>query len=206
MQLVQDIRPLPREPQQRIVVIATVAALHIAVIAAFLSGLTSRVFPVDQPGPIVVKMLPATDPPPAPPPTDTVVLEHPTLPPADIPDYQTSGPTTIHEPPQLAENTTGDPPVRTFAAQPIVGSHTTPDYPPLDRRLGHEGNVLLKLTIDEWGAVTSAQVERSSGYEGLDRAAAGWVKTHWLYHPATRSGDPIPSMTEALVTFRLTDR
>jgi len=206
MLLVQDIRPLPRSPQQRVVVIATVAALHIAVIGAFLSGLTAKVFPADPPGPIVVKMLPATDPPPPPPPNDPVVLEHPTPPPADVPNFQTNGPTTIHDTPRVAGNTTADPPVRTFPPQAIVGSHTTPDYPPLDRRLGHEGNVLLKLTIDEWGAVTSAQVERSSGYEGLDRAAAEWVKAHWLYHPATHSGDPIASTTEAVITFRLTDR
>jgi len=87
-----------------------------------------------------------------------------------------------------------------------VGTHTTPDYPLLDARLGHEGNVLLKLSINEWGAVTGAQVERSSGYESLDRAAASWVKSHWLYRPATRAGDGIASTAEVTVTFRLTTR
>jgi protein TonB len=91
-----------------------------------------------------------------------------------------------------------------FPARPIMGTHTTPDYPQLDARQGHEGNVLLKLSINEWGAVTDAQVERSSGYESLDRAAASWVKSHWLYHPATRAGDGVASTAEVTVTFRLT--
>jgi len=85
-----------------------------------------------------------------------------------------------------------------------MGTHTTPDYPPLDKRLGHEGNVLLKLAIDERGMVVDTQIERSSGYESLDRAAADWVRSHWRYHPATQAGDAVPSNAEVTVTFRLT--
>jgi len=207
MLLAQDIRPLPRSPQQRVVIIAAVAGLHIAVIAAFLSGLTSKILPVDPPGPIQVRILPDKTHPPLPPPTDTLVLDHPTIPKPDNPLFQTDpGSTTIHETTGQPQTGPIDPPVRTIAALGIMGTHTTPDYPPGDQRLGHEGNVLLRLTIDEWGAVVDAQVERSSGYESLDRAAASWVKSHWLYHPATRAGDPVRSTTEALVTFRLTGR
>jgi len=139
-----------------------------------------------------------------PPPTQTVVLERPVVPPADVPTFETNSNTTIHETTRVAGNATANPPVRVFPAQAIIGTHTIPDYPPLDARLGHEGNVLLKLSINEWGAVTDAQIERSSGYESLDQAAASWVKSHWLYHPATRAGDGIPSTAEVTVTFRLT--
>jgi protein TonB len=85
-----------------------------------------------------------------------------------------------------------------------MGTHTIPDYPPLDARLGREGTVTLKLAIDERGAVTDAVVERSSGYASLDQAAVNWVKAHWLYYPATHSGDPVASSADVTVTFRLT--
>jgi protein TonB len=200
----QDIRPLPRASQQRLAVVAAVGALHLAVIAAFLSGLTSKVFPADPPPPIQVHFVPDKSRPPLPPPADTFTLERPAVPRSDVPVFDTtSGNSTIHET-GPTQPVSADPPVRIIGAQPIMGTHTTPDYPALDARFGHEGNVLLKLTIDEWGAVVAAQVERSSGYDSLDRAAASWVKSHWLYHPATRAGDPIPATAEVTVTFRLT--
>ena len=207
MLLVQDIRPLPREPQQRLVSIAIVASIHVVVIAGILISLNKSFAPPVKDLIVTEITPPKTTETPPPPPNpalvDPTVVDVPP-PIVDIAPDPDAHPVRNVDPVQ--PRPPADPVVRTFAAQPIVGSHTTPDYPPLERRLGHEGNVLLKLTIDEWGAVTSAQVERSSGYEGLDRAAAEWVKTHWLYHPATRAGDPIPSTTEALVTFRLTDR
>ncbi|MGN6150151.1 MAG: energy transducer TonB, partial [Rhizomicrobium sp.] len=76
------------------------------------------------------------------------------------------------------------PPVVT-AASGLSATHTIPGYPPLDRRLGHEGTVRLTLSIDALGAVSGAAVERSSGYDGLDAAAVAWVKAHWRYKPAT---------------------
>lgn len=206
MLLAQDIRSLPRASQQRFAVIAAVGVLHVAVIAAFLSGLALRVFPADPPPPIQVHFVPDKSRPPLPPPTDTFTLEQPAVPRPDVPVFDTAnGNSTIHET-GPTQTVSADPPVRLIAAQPIMGTHTTPDYPALDARLGHEGNVLLKLSIDAWGAVVDAQVERSSGYDSLDRAAASWVKSHWLYHPATHAGDPIPSTTEVTVTFHLTTR
>lgn len=95
------------------------------------------------------------------------------------------------------------PPVVT-AASGLSATHTIPGYPPLDRRLGHEGTVRLTLSIDALGAVSGAAVERSSGYDGLDAAAVAWVKAHWRYKPATRDGIPSSTTVEADVTFRLT--
>jgi len=205
MLLAQDIRPLPRSPQQRLAIIAAVAGIHIAVIAAFLSGLTPKVF-APETGPIVVTVVPdKTHLPPPPPPPGVDTFERPTAPHQDVPVFHESD-TTIHDAPvnPMGPAASAGPSGVFIAAQSIPGTHTTPDYPPIDARLGHEGNVLLKLSINEWGAVTDAQVERSSGYESLDRAAASWVKSHWLYHPATRAGDGVASTAEVTVTFRLT--
>jgi protein TonB len=85
----------------------------------------------------------------------------------------------------------------------ITGSHSTPPYPLLDRRLGHEGTVTLKLAVAPDGTVSDAQVLKSSGYAGLDEAAVSWVVAHWRYKPATHGGSAIPSQATAAVMFSL---
>jgi periplasmic protein TonB len=46
-----------------------------------------------------------------------------------------------------------------------------PQYPSRARRLGHEGTVLVRVTIDPEGTVTQADVSTSSGFDELDAAA-----------------------------------
>lgn len=207
MLLAQDVQPLPRSSQDRFATAAIVAGLHVVVIAGIIVSLNRPAPPAPPPDITLTRIDPVKQTQPLPPPDPT--LARPRVAEVDPPPINVSRDDNTHvitnEGPTQQMGSV-DPPVRVMPAQAIMGTHTTPDYPPLDARLGHEGNVRLKLTIDEWGAVTDAQVERSSGYDSLDRAAASWVKTHWLYHPATRAGDPIPSTAEAIVTFQLTGR
>jgi protein TonB len=65
-----------------------------------------------------------------------------------------------------------------------------PVYPPLSRRLGEEGKLVLKVELDESGQVNIAQVVNSSGYKRLDEAAMTAVKT-WRCNPPTRNGQPV---------------
>ncbi|WP_322080715.1 energy transducer TonB [Burkholderia cepacia] len=46
-----------------------------------------------------------------------------------------------------------------------------PSYPPRARRLGHEGTVLLRVTVDPTGRIIQADVTRSSGFSELDDVA-----------------------------------
>lgn len=197
--------PLPRSPQQRFTSIAIVAGLHVVAITGILVSLNRPPPPAPPPDIVLKRIQPVKQtevlPPPQPVLATPRVIEVPT-PVVNVAHDTDAHPITEVGPVQPTGPVV--PTARIIPAQAIIGTHTTPDYPPLDARLGHEGNVLLKLSINEWGAVTDAQVERSSGYEGLDRAAADWVKAHWLYRPATRNGDGIPSTTEVTVTFRLT--
>ncbi|GAA0525046.1 TonB family protein [Rhizomicrobium palustre] len=85
----------------------------------------------------------------------------------------------------------------------LMATHTIPPYPALEARLGAEGTVVLRITIGTDGAVKAAQVVRSSGYEGLDRAAVAWVLAHWRYQPALRSGTPVDSAANVAVRFNL---
>ena len=96
------------------------------------------------------------------------------------------------------------PPVITFSpARALLATHTTPDYPPVSRRLGEQGTLRLKLSITAQGAVSDAMVVNSSGHPRLDEAAVDWVKAHWRYQPAMRGPSAVPSTTDAVVTFKL---
>lgn len=64
---------------------------------------------------------------------------------------------------------------------------TPPAYPPLSRRLGETGTVLLRVELDEHGRVATARVDSGSGYERLDQAALAAVKT-WRCQPPLRDG------------------
>lgn len=74
-----------------------------------------------------------------------------------------------------------------------------PAYPPLSRRLGEEGKAVLRVELDEQGAVSAAQVATSSGFARLDEAALAAVKT-WRCTPAQRDGRPVRAV--ALQPFK----
>lgn len=46
-----------------------------------------------------------------------------------------------------------------------------PEYPPISRRLGEEGEAIFLLSIRADGSVENARLEKSSGHERLDHAA-----------------------------------
>ncbi len=65
-----------------------------------------------------------------------------------------------------------------------------PAYPPLSRRLGEEGKLVLRVELDEKGHVNVARVLNSSGFKRLDEAAMAAVKT-WRCNPPLRNGQPV---------------
>jgi protein TonB len=89
------------------------------------------------------------------------------------------------------------------SASGLTNTHTTPPYPPVARRLGQDGTVILSITVGTDGVVTAAQVAKSSGVPELDQAAVDWVKGHWRYKPAVQNGVAVPSNTQAAVKFDL---
>ncbi|MBF0399398.1 MAG: energy transducer TonB [Magnetococcales bacterium] len=62
-----------------------------------------------------------------------------------------------------------------------------PGYPSAAQRMGHEGTVLLSVSITKTGDVEQVSVQSSSGYESLDRAALTAV-SGWKFIPARRNG------------------
>ena len=77
-----------------------------------------------------------------------------------------------------------------------------PDYPPLARRLGEQGRVLLRVLVSVNGDTDQVQIETSSGSNKLDQAAIQAVK-RWNFIPAKRSNQPISAYVLVPVQFSL---
>lgn len=73
-----------------------------------------------------------------------------------------------------------------------------PVYPFIARRLGKEGRVLLRLTIDEKGNLLNVEVIEDPGY-GFAEAAVEAVKKS-TFKPAMQDGRPV--MSKALLPIR----
>ncbi len=197
---------LSQKPGRSLAMIALVGSLHLILVYAVLAALD--VVPAPFIPPITHGRVIDTKVQPTPPPMPPVHLRMaaPTTtdnipaPPINI-DHSSSdrGPAT----PTGGDTTT----VPTDVFQPasaVAETHTIPSYPALDRRLNHQGTVLLTVMIDAQGNVSDASVAKSSGYDGLDAAAVAWVKEHWRYKPAMHNGSAVAATARAEVTFRLT--
>jgi protein TonB len=57
------------------------------------------------------------------------------------------------------------------------------EYPRIAQQLGQQGKVMLLLTVNESGVVTSAEVQETSGFPILDHFSVEWVKRHWTLPP-----------------------
>jgi len=76
-----------------------------------------------------------------------------------------------------------------------------PIYPFLARRLGKEGKVVLKLTIDEKGNLLNVEVLVGAGYGFMGAAVAAVKKSKFL--PAKKEGKPVFSKAILPVRFAL---
>lgn len=125
--------------------------------------------PVTKPKPVPQKPKPITKPvqsPPAPKPPQPV--SKPKLDLTPIPTTPFPLPVT----PQAAPVT----PEPTYRPEPV--------YPMLARRMGHQGTVILEITLTQSGKVARAFIVESSGYRSLDQSALDAVNT-WRF-PANR--------------------
>lgn len=77
-----------------------------------------------------------------------------------------------------------------------------PAYPPQSRRLGEEGKVVLRVELDEQGAVSSARVATPSGFARLDEAALAAVR-RWRCTPAQRDGRSVRAVAMQPFKFEL---
>ena len=148
--------------------------------------------PPEPAPPPVVKHRPK----PAPPPPAPKLAAAPELPPA------TAAPTGVVEPQPAPPPVTA--PVAVAPAPPAPPppakvelpsssadylQNPKPVYPPVSKRLGEQGKVIVRVLIGVDGTALEAQVKESSGYDRLDRAALETVRK-WRYVPGKRGGVP----------------
>ncbi|MEZ5583157.1 MAG: energy transducer TonB [Candidatus Competibacteraceae bacterium] len=126
---------------------------------------------------------------PNPAPTVRTAEEQSTDHPASLPQQTTSS----------SDNTRTSAP--SVEAEPLP-DNPKPRYPLMARKRGHEGRVVVQVTVLVNGKAANARVKTGSGYALLDRAALETVK-RWRFRPAQRDGHPISAVLDVPVVFRL---
>ncbi|MEC4684494.1 MAG: TonB family protein [Nitrospirota bacterium] len=90
------------------------------------------------------------------------------------------------------------------ADSPAFVRRVLPEYPWIARKMGREGRVLLRLTIDETGRLLNVVVVEKAGF-GFEREAVRAVRLS-TYRPAVRNGMPVKSEALLYVKFEFEER
>ncbi len=77
-----------------------------------------------------------------------------------------------------------------------------PPYPPMSRRMGEEGRVILRVRVSAAGKAEQVDIRTSSGSARLDESARKTVRA-WRFVPAKRGGIPVDSWVLVPIHFRL---
>ena len=191
---------MPPHLQRRLTVVAAVVGLHTAGLWALQAGLLRRavetVIPVQVLAEFIEPAQPVIEPPPpapAPAPTPRAAPQ-PRPQPAPPPPRPAPVATASPEPsPITAAPAEPAPPAPPAVVLPSSSAdylnNPRPAYPPLSRRLGEQGKVVVRVFIEVDGTASRAEVRQSSGYERLDQTALDTVK-RWRYVPGKRAGVP----------------
>ena len=87
-------------------------------------------------------------------------------------------------------------------ATPLYADNPPPRYPRSARRRGHQGTVLLSVFVNPDGGVGELKVQRSSGFEILDKAALAAVR-QWRFASGRRGDTPVGMWVEVPIRFEL---
>ena len=175
--------------------------------------------PAEPPPPVTKTPPPVTK---TPPPTPQPVMTPPPSPPPAAPAAATPEPAPVlaapatPTAPATVVNTPAPAPAPTppVAAQPAPAKielpnskadylhNPPPDYPRMSVRLGEQGQVMVKVLIGADGVPQKAEVQTSSGFERLDKAALE-AAMRWRYVPGKRGGVAEAMWYQVPITFNL---
>lgn len=88
-------------------------------------------------------------------------------------------------------------------AYPRYQLNAPPPYPGRARKRGQEGTVILLVLVNREGGVEDLDIDVSSNFALLDRAAVAAVKK-WSFEPGRRGQERVPMRVRVPVTFKLT--
>jgi len=83
-------------------------------------------------------------------------------------------------------------------------NNPAPTYPPMSRRIGEQGRVLMRVLVSASGDPETVTIENSSGSGRLDEAAMQAVKK-WRFVPAKKNKQPISAYVLVPIKFSLDD-
>ena len=196
-----------------VVIVGSVLLIHIGALWALHTGLLRRlvenVVPVALISDMVTPPAPRADTPPAPapsPPAARKTTPRPTVQPAPqlqaTPDPTPSpnAPSGVVAPPATVAAIGA--PATTEAVAPAAPARVElpstdadylnnprPAYPPLSKRMGEQGKLVVRVLIGADGLPQKAEIRTSSGFERLDQAGLATVMK-WRYVPGKRAGVP----------------
>lgn len=75
-----------------------------------------------------------------------------------------------------------------------------PRYPPMSRRFREQGNVTLRVFVSAEGSAERIEVQASSGFERLDRAAREAIGS-WRFVPARRGQERVAAWVLVPILF-----
>jgi protein TonB len=143
----------------------------------------ARVAPAPRPQPPAPQPVAIPDPTPAPNAPTGVLAPQPPPPPIAAP--VAPAPAPVPAPPA--------PPAPARVELPSSDAdylqNPKPAYPPVSKRLGEQGKVVVRVLIGADGTAQRAEIAESSGFDRLDQAALNTVQ-RWRYVPGKRNGVP----------------
>ena len=206
--------PVAAVDAKRIAATSLAIAVHAAVLMLLLMPMQVAEKPKVEDAPMFVdiqRILPPPPPPPQPqvrrPQVRQVLQTPPRTPPTHV-EVVNDDPSPID--PYVEEVTLDEEPVGELVVdtgpsfvQLSADVAPPPAYPAQALRMRQQGQVMLRVLVDEAGRPAEVAIESSSGFRLLDEAAVKAVKKRWHFLPATRDGAAIQAWALVPVSFVL---
>lgn len=195
--------------RRKLVVLGTIVSLHAAVIYS-LAFVRAEVRSAAAPQPLAVRMISLPEQAqPAPTPIEvktiapTISIDPPEVPLIELPAVDPS-PRAITVPMQVSAPVVAavDRNTPKLISTVEYVREPAPRYPPQSRKLREQGLVMLRVLIDEAGNACSIEIESSSGYVRLDRAAREAV-ARAAFRPYVEDGEPRRAVVLIPIEFYL---
>lgn len=200
-------------PFQRSGLLSVVVGLHVGIFLLILAAKT--VAPQIMEIPLVVDLLvtpetkkePVAKPLPMakPVPVRTPQPPKPSMPVVEATQSTVPAPAAIAAPPAEAKPAPPAPPAEPVSQARFDADYLrnpAPPYPPLSRRMGEEGKVLLRVSVTPQGTADYVEIKTSSGSQRLDDAAQRTVR-NWKFIPAKRGDNAVQSWVLVPIIFKL---
>ncbi len=118
--------------------------------------------------------------------------------------FQTLAPEPANAPPEVPPAPAPEAPLPidppSFTASYL--DNPAPDYPPLARRSGEQGRVILRVRVSADGRADAVELRTSSGSRHLDQTAIDTVK-RWRFVPARQGGLSVAAWVLVPIAFSL---